>query len=182
MNVQTLIACAVIVCAFLIIRYRQRRQQDEHAYFDALELSDAVQELEKIMEQLENADRMTVDLAACSPGLLHRFFRAQWLSSDGKNRTIDLCARGRDKATRGLEAAARAERDRLNQDAIDLIRALAYAVETGPRRKVTIRQRTKPPDAVEKTVGKTMNSGTAGGVPEHGTAETVRTVRRGHCL
>lgn len=160
MNVQTLIACAVIVCAFLIIRYRQRRQQDEHAYFDALELSDAVQELEKIMEQLENADRMTVDLAACSPGLLHRFFRAQWLSSDGKNRTIDLCARGRDKATRGLEAAARAERDRLNQDAIDLIRALAYAVETGDSSQATIYEPLPDDQAEDETAGRSgKNSG-----------------------
>ena len=160
MNVQTLIACAVIVCAFLIIRYRQRRQQDEHAYFDALELSDAVQELEKIMEQLENADRMTVDLAACSPGLLHRFFRAQWLSSDGKNRTIDLCARGRDKATRGLEAAARAERDRLNQDAIDLIRALACAVETGDSSQATIFEPLPDDQTEDETAGRSgKNSG-----------------------
>ena len=160
MNVQTLIACAVIVCAFLIIRYRQRRQQDEHAYFDALELSDAVQELEKIMEQLENADRMTIDLAACSPGLLHRFFRAQWLSSDGRNRSIDLCARGRDRATRGLEAAARAERDRLNQDAIDLIRALAYAVETGDSSQATIYEPLPDDQAEDETAGRSgKNSG-----------------------
>ena len=160
MNVQTLIACAVIVCAFLIIRYRQRRQQDGPAYFDALELSDAVQELEKIMEQLENADRMTVDLAACSPGLLHRFFRAQWMSSDGRNRTIDLCARGRDKATRGLEAAARAERDRLNQDAIDLIRALAYAVETGDSSQATIYEPLPDDQAEDETAGRSgKNSG-----------------------
>lgn len=148
------------MCAFLIIRYRQRRQQDEHAYFDALELSGAVQELKKIMEQLENADRMTVDLAACSPGLLHRFFRAQWLSSDGKNRTLDLCARGRDKATRGLAAAAQEERDRLNQDAIDLIRALAYAVETGDSSQATIYEPLPDDQAKDETAGRSgKNSG-----------------------
>lgn len=136
MNVQTLIACAVLVCVFLYLKHRQ--QKDEPEYFDALELSEAVQELEKIMEQLENADRMTVDLAACEPGLLHRFFRAQWLSSDGKNRSIDLCARGRDRATRGLAAAARAERERLNQEAIDRIRALAWAVENGDSSQATV--------------------------------------------
>ena len=53
MNVQTLIACAVIVCAFLIYRYMQRKRE-EPAYFDALELSDAVQELARIMEQPDN--------------------------------------------------------------------------------------------------------------------------------
>jgi hypothetical protein len=127
------------------------------AYFDALELSDAVQELERIMEQLENADRMTTDLAACSPGLLHRFFRAQWLSSDGKNRTINLCARGSDRATRGLEAAARAERDRLNQDAIDLIRALACAVETGDSSQATIFEPLPDDQTEDETAGRSGN-------------------------
>lgn len=136
MNVQTLIACAVLVCVFLYLKHRKQKEEPE--YFDALELSEAVQELESIMEQLENADRMTVDLAACEPGLLHRFFRAQWLSSDGKNRSIDLCARGRDRATRGLAAAARAERERLNQEAIDRIRALAWAVESGDSSQATV--------------------------------------------
>lgn len=159
MNVQTLIACAVIVCAFLIYRYMQRKRE-EPAYFDALELSDAVQELARIMEQLDNADRMTIDLEACRPGLLHRFFRAQWLSSDGRNRTIDLCARGRDRATRGLATAARAERDRLNQDAIDLIRALACAVETGDSSQATIFEPLPDDQSEDETAGRSgKNSG-----------------------
>ena len=49
MNLQTVIACAVILCVFLYLKHRQSRQ-DEPAYFDALELSDAVRELESIME------------------------------------------------------------------------------------------------------------------------------------
>jgi hypothetical protein len=135
MNPQTLIFCAAIIAAFLIYRYRRRQRRE---YFDALELSEAVQELADVMEQLDNADRMATDLEACRPGLLHRFFRAQWLSSDGKNRTIDLCARGRDRATRGLAAAAQAERDRLNQEAIDRIRALAWALESGDSSQATV--------------------------------------------
>lgn len=136
MNPQTIIACIVIVVAFVL--YRRRRKPAEPDYFDALELSDAVRELGEIMEQLENADRMAIDLDTCEPGLLHRFFRASWVSSDGKNRTISLCARGRDKATRGLIAAARAERDELNQEAIDRIRALALALETGDSSQATV--------------------------------------------
>lgn len=166
MNVQTVIACAVILCVFLYLKHRQGRQ-DDRSYFDALELSDAVRELESIMEQLENADRMTVDLAACSPGLLHRFFRAQWLSSDGKNRTIDLCARGRDRATRGLAAAARAERDRLNQDAIDLIRALAYAVETGDSSQATIYEPFPDDQAEDETAGQSGKNSGQNDAPRH---------------
>lgn len=159
MNLQTVIACAVILCVFLYLKHRQSRQ-DEPAYFDALELSDAVRELESIMEQLENADRMTADLATCEPGLLHRFFRAQWLSSDGKNRTIDLCARGRDRATRGLAAAARAERDRLNQEAIDRIRALALALESGDSSQATIFEPLPDDQTEDETAGQSgKNSG-----------------------
>jgi hypothetical protein len=160
-NLQTLIACAVIFCVFLYLKHRQSRQdENEPAYFDALELSDAVRELESVMEQLENADRMTTDLATCEPGLLHRFFRAQWLSSDGKNHTIDLCARGRDRATRGLAAAAQAERDRLNQEAIDRIRALAWAIESGDSSQATVFEPLPDDQTEDETAGQSgKNSG-----------------------
>ena len=166
MNVQTLIACAVIVCAFLIYRYMQRKRE-EPDYFDALELSDAVRELESVMEQLENADRMTTDLAACEPGLLHRFFRAQWLSSDGKNHTIDLCARGRDRATRGLAAAAQAERDRLNQEAIDRIRALAWAIESGDSSQATVFEPLPDDQTEDETAGQSGKNSGQNGAPRH---------------
>jgi hypothetical protein len=134
-NLQTFVFCAAIIAVFLIYRYRQRQRAE---YFDALQLSEAVQELAAVMEQLENADRLTADLEACRPGLLHRFFRASWMSSDGKNRTIDLCATGRGRASRGLAEAARAERDRLNQETIDRIRALACALDAGDAAQATV--------------------------------------------
>ena len=129
MNIQTVIVCAAILAAFFLYRWYLRRQEAERQHFDALELSEAVTELAAAMEQLENADRLTVDLESCKPGLLHRFFRASWMSSDGKNRTIDLCATGRGKASRGLADAARAERERLNQEVIDRICAIYCAID-----------------------------------------------------
>lgn len=138
MNIQTVIFCAAILAAFFLYRWYQRRQAEARQYFDALELSEAVNELAAIMEQLDNADRMMIDLEACKPGMLHRFFHASWLSSDGRNRTIDLCATGRGKASRGLAAAARAERDRLNQEVIDRIRALSLAVDACDASQATI--------------------------------------------
>jgi hypothetical protein len=157
MNPQTLIFCAAIIAVFLIYRYRQRQRRE---YFDALELSEAVQELADVMEQLDNADRMATDLEACRPGLLHRFFRASWVSSDGKNRTIDLCATGRGRASRGLAEAARAERDRLNQEVINRIRALAAALEAGDSSQATVFEPLPDDQSEDETAGQ---SGTYSG-------------------
>lgn len=136
MSARLFVVLAVFV-AFIIVReYRIRQRQT--GYFDALDLFDAVHDLAVVMEKLENADRLAVDLSSCKPGLLHRFFRASWMSSDGRNRTIDLCATGRGRATRGLIVAAHDERDRLNQEAIDRIRALACALDTGDSSQATV--------------------------------------------
>ena len=159
MNLQTLIACAAVLCGYLYIRHRQRKQ-DQPPYFDALELAEAVRELGDIMEQLETADRMTVDLYACKPGTLHRFFRTTWQSSDGKNRTLDFCARGRDRATRGLAAAAQEERDRLNQEALDRIRALAMAIEAEDSAQASIFEPLPDDQTEDETAGQSgKNSG-----------------------
>ncbi|MBR5405691.1 MAG: hypothetical protein IK107_05280 [Oscillospiraceae bacterium] len=98
---------------------------------DALELSEQIKTLADTLAQLENADRLSIDLYACTPTELHRFLRAAWVSSDGKNREIDFCADGGTVSAHLADAAA-AERDRLNRAIIDQIRALADAVSTAP--------------------------------------------------
>ena len=159
MNLQTVLACAVIIFVFRLYRNKQQVQQEESEYFDALELSDAVQELEKVMEQLENADRMAVDIDTCEPGMLHRFFRTSWMSSDGKNRTLELCTTGKDRTTRGLAIAARAERDRLNQEVIDRIRAIALALETGDSTQADFSEPLPDAQSMDETAGQSGKNG-----------------------
>lgn len=127
MNAQTLLAIAVLL--FVIVRFRGRQiePEPEPDTVDALKLSEQIKTLADTLAQLENADRLSVDLYACNPTELHRFLRAAWVSSDGKNREIDFCADG-GTVSEHLADAAAAERDRLNQSIIDQIRTLADAV------------------------------------------------------
>ncbi len=131
MNLQTVIACAVIIAGFLLYR-RFRRQPDEQPYIDALELADDIRDLCGTLEQLESAQRMSCDLYACAPGELHRVFRTNWMSSDGKSRSLDLWADGSSRTSAYLTAAADAERDRLNAEIIDRIRALYARIDGAP--------------------------------------------------
>lgn len=131
MNAQTLLAIAALL--FVIVRFRGRQiePEPEPDTVDALELSEQIKTLADTLAQLENADRLSIDLYACTPTELHRFLRAAWVSSDGKNREIDFCADGGTVSAHLADAAA-AERDRLNRAIIDQIRALADAVSTAP--------------------------------------------------
>jgi len=133
MNAQTLLAIAALL--FVIVRFRGRQiepePEPEPDTVDALELSEQIKGLADTLAQLENADRLSIDLAACTPTELHRFLRAAWVSSDGKNREIDFCADG-GTVSEHLADAAAAERERLNRSIIDQIRVLADAVNAAP--------------------------------------------------
>ena len=154
MNPQTLIACIIIITAAVVyIRYRTRRQDPEH--YDAAELSEAIELLSKLSENLENADRMIEDLNACNPRELLRGFRANWCGIDGKRRTIDFMADGRNGATFGLKQAAQDQRDRVNGQIIALIRAMNAALDAGTAPALEL-------DAVGETVDETTDAGTVG--------------------
>lgn len=156
MNVQTLIACTVIVCAFLIIRYRQRRQQEEpEPVYDTADLTDAIHALAALSDQLENADRMIADLHACNPCELIRGFRAEWSGIDGKRRHIDFLADGQNGATAGLMQAAQESRDRINAEIIELVRAMGAALDDGSAPALQL-------DAVGETVDETTAAANAG--------------------
>lgn len=132
MNIQTIVCIAALLV--FIARYhgaRTAEEPPEPPTVDALGLSEQIKELAETLAQLENADRLHIDLAACNPTELHRFLRAAWVSSDGKNREIDFCADG-GTVSEHLADAAAAERERLNRSIIDQIRTLADAVNGAP--------------------------------------------------
>lgn len=130
MNVQTVIACIIIIAAFLLYR-KFRKPVEDQQYYDAAELIEAIRALSALADQLENADRMLEDLSACNPRELLRGFRAQWCGIDGKQRQIDFLADGRNRVTAGLLTAAEEQRDELNDEIIAAIRALAAALDAG---------------------------------------------------
>lgn len=153
MNVQTVAAVIAIIAAF--VWYTRRRRSEQPQEYDAAELTDAIRALYSLSDQLENADRMLADLNACNPRELLRGFRAQWCGLDGKQRSIDLLANGQNQTTAGLKAAAQEERDRLNAEIIDTIRAMQAALDDGSAPALQL-------DAVGETVDETTEPAAAG--------------------
>jgi pilus assembly protein TadC len=141
----TLILLAII--AALSIKYRRKQSQTGDNY-DAANLIEAIDALAELAEQLENADRMLADLNACNPRSLLRGFRAQWQGIDGKSRHIDFLADGRNGATAGLRQAASEQREEINAEIIDTVRAMSAALDSGLAPALTV-------DVVENTVDET---------------------------
>ena len=139
---------AVGVLAILLVSRYILRRRNEPEYYDAAELKDAVRALVKLMNQLIAADRMLADLAACDPKSLLRGFRVGWFGIDGKGRKLDFLATGKNKVTAGLRAAAQEQRDEINDQIIDIVRAMAAALDDGRAPALTV-------DGVGKTVDRT---------------------------
>lgn len=151
---------ALLLFGFLAIlavsRYIKRQKAAEIGdEYDAAQLSEAIKALADLTDQLENADTMLADLDACNPSQLLRGFRAQWCGIDGKRRHMDFLANGRNGATVGLRQAAQEQRDRINSEIIETVRALAAALDAGEAPALTV-------DAVGGTVDETTEPATVG--------------------
>ena len=153
MNVQTVIACiAIVAAAAFYIRRRRSRSGDN---YDAAQLSEAIETLAQLSEELANVDSLLTDLRACNPFKLLRFFRAQWCGIDGKQRRINFLTDGRNGQTAGLKQAAQEQRDRLNAEIIALIREINAALDAGSAPALTV-------DAVGESVDETTEAVTVG--------------------
>ncbi len=153
MNLQTFVFCAVIIAAAaLYIRHKRARSGDN---YDAAELLPAIHELSRLAESLENADALVCDLNACNPHELLRGFRTNWIGLDGKRRMIDFLANGRNSATSGLLTAAEGQRENINAQIIELVRAMNTALNDGDAPALCI-------DAVGETVDETTDAELAG--------------------
>ena len=131
MNAQTLLAAVGLITAAAALHRRYKRREQSPQYYDTAQLADAIKALYALTERLQNADTMIADLNACNPQALLRCFHAQWCGIDGKRREIEFFADGRNSATAGLLAAAQEQREELNAEIIDTIRALAAALDAG---------------------------------------------------
>ena len=152
--VGVLIISAVIMgVAALVQRYQNRQREPEQ--YDATQLSEAIGALAALSEELENVDALLADLRACHPQSLLRFFRANWCGIDGKQRRINFMTDGRNGQTAGLRQAAQEQRDRLNAEIIDTVRAMAAALDAGVAPALTV-------DAVDETVDETAEPVTLG--------------------
>lgn len=142
-----------------VSRYIDSQRADEPEEppetYDTAELVDAIRALYALTFRLENADRMLADLATCDPAELLRGFRTEWVSTDGKRREIDFLATGANDATAGLRTAAQEQRDQINAEIIEAVRALNAAITAGCAPVIVC-------DVVEKTIEKTTAAATVG--------------------
>lgn len=149
-----LLLIGLAVVAFVSWYIRHRRGGTGYDY-DAAQLHEAIAALAALSDQLENADTMIADLAACNPRELLRGFRAQWCGIDGRRRHIDFIADGSNGTTDGLKRAARDQRNQINTEIIETIRAISAALDAGDAPALHL-------DAVEKTVEETADAAAAG--------------------
>lgn len=131
MNAQTLFAAMGLLIAAAALHRRYKRREAPPQSYDTAQLADAIRALYALTERLQDTDTMIADLNACNPSELLRNFRAQWCGIDGKQRQIDLLADGHNRVTAGLLTAAEEQREELNAEIIDTIRALAAALDAG---------------------------------------------------
>lgn len=81
--------------------------------------------------------------------------RAHWCGIDGKRHSINFLADGTNQTTAGLKAAAQEERDRLNAEIIDTIRAMQAALDAGTAPALRV-------NVVDETVDETTDTADAG--------------------
>lgn len=138
-----------------VSRYIAAHKRPTGDQYDTAELAEAIAALCELSDQLDAADRMLADLRACNPRSLLRGFRVNWCGIDGKSRVLDFLANGRNGATTGLQQAAQEQRDQINAQIIELVRAMSAALDSGEAPAITL-------DAVEKTVEETTAATAAG--------------------
>lgn len=155
MNPQTFLFCAAIVCAAIMYQKHRKAEAEQPQDYDAADLREAIKALDRLSAQLENADRMIQDLDACSPCELLRGFRAQWCGIDGRQHSMDFLADGANRTTAGLKAAALDERERLNSEIIETVRAMQAALDAGSAPALQL-------DAVDETMDETTDEAAAG--------------------
>lgn len=155
MNVQTFIACLIIIAGAAVYFRFFRQEKKTGDEYDTADLLPAIQQLARLAESLENADTMIADLRACNPRELLRGFRTNWIGLDGKRRMIDFLANGRNNATSGLLTAAQDQRETINAQIIEIVRAMNAALTDGGAPAICL-------DVVGESVDETTETAEAG--------------------
>lgn len=96
-------------------------EPEEPPEFDALTLRREVTLINQRMRELEQLDRMIIDLRLCRPSEAVKAFRVEWMSTSGAENKIDLMADGENALTKQLIITAEAHRIEMNREVIQRI-------------------------------------------------------------
>lgn len=113
----------LMIWLLVIIRYKEKgeAEQETTGGFDGELLRKDIAKLYDLSQEMEQVDEMLIDLRVCRPAEAEKYFRVDWMSTAGENRTLDFIADGENLTTEKLTEIAMERRDELNQEIADAI-------------------------------------------------------------
>lgn len=113
----------LMIWLLVIIRYKEKGdgEQETTGGFDGELLRRDITKLYELSQEMKQVDEMLIDLRVCKPAEAEKYFRVDWMSTAGENRTLDFIADGENLTTEKLSEIAMERRDELNQAIADAI-------------------------------------------------------------
>lgn len=113
----------LMIWLLVIIRYKEKgeAEQETTGGFDGELLRRDITKLYELSQEMKQVDEMLIDLRICKPAEAEKYFRVDWMSTAGENRTLDFIADGENLTTEKLTEIAMERRDELNQEIADAI-------------------------------------------------------------
>lgn len=113
----------LMIWLLVIIRYKEQgeAEQETTGGFDGELLRKDIAKLYELSQEMQQVDEMLIDLRVCKPAEAEKYFRVDWMSTAGENRTLDFIADGENLTTEKLTEIAMERRDELNQEIADAI-------------------------------------------------------------
>lgn len=113
----------LMIWLLVIIRYKEKgeAEQETTGGFDGELLRKEIARLYDLSQEMKQVDEMLIDLRVCKPAEAEKYFRVDWMSTAGENRTLDFIADGENLTTEKLTEIAMERRDELNQKIADAI-------------------------------------------------------------
>lgn len=113
----------LMIWLLVIIRYKEKGEDEQETTggFDGELLRNDIAKLYDLSQEMEQVDEMLIDLKVCRPAEAEKYFRVDWMSTAGENRTLDFIADGENLTTEKLTEIAMERRDELNQKIADAI-------------------------------------------------------------
>lgn len=113
----------LMIWLLVIIRYKEKgyAEQETTGGFDGELLRMDITKLYELSQEMKQVDEMLIDLRVCKPAEAEKYFRVDWMSTAGENRTLDFIADGENLTTEKLTEIAMDRRDELNQKIADAI-------------------------------------------------------------
>ena len=113
----------LMIWLLVIIRYKEKgeAEQETTGGFDGELLRRDITKLYELSQEMKQVDEMLIDLRVCKPAEAEKYFRVDWMSTAGENRTLDFIADGENLTTEKLTEIAMDRRDELNQEIADAI-------------------------------------------------------------